>query len=134
MGGGPAGTEQLRENRLVGFEQALLVARVRATLLGEEEAGAGHAPTRTGIKGLLNVAALSDPAGKEQRECGWQLLPHLLKQIERRRLTAHVATGITSLEDQGIGAPGVRRLRLRRRAALVDPDARGASLGRAPEA
>ena len=120
----PAGPEELGEDRRVGGEQPLAVARVRAALLGEQEAGAGDGGLGAGLQGAGDVGALGDPAGEQQRVAVGERGADALEQLDAAGRAAHVAAGLHPLDDDRVGAGGVGGAGLADRAALVQPERR----------
>ena len=81
---GPAHPEQLRQDRLVRLDEALLVARVRATFLGGQERGTRDSSRGAGIKRGSDVRGAGDPAGDDHRHLRTDHSEHLVEQLERR--------------------------------------------------
>jgi hypothetical protein len=133
MGRGPTGAEKLGEDGVLRLDQPLAVSRMRAALLREQEAGAGHGGARSGRERLAHVALLGDSAGEQQRVVGRQRLLDPVEQLQRRHRPAHVTARLHALDDHRVGARRMGRAGLGNRTALVHPDAGNTPSRLAPE-
>lgn len=104
---------------------------MRATLVAEQEAGADHGGSRTGLQRLPYAVDVDDPA----REQDWNIHhpANLVQQLQRRSRTSDVAAGLDPLRDHTVRTGRSRRFRLVDRATLVNPRGRGKPAGHAPE-
>ena len=63
----PPEPEQLSQDRAVGLQAALLVIRVRAALLAEQEARAQDGSDGASIERRAHTIAIDDPSGRQDQ-------------------------------------------------------------------